>query len=157
VIPQLSVQDSISSLTFGPTTGTGTDLLVGSSWDSRVYIWVVRSQGTQIEASETVCYAHEGPVLCTAFLRDGRILSGSCDNSLKMLDIGAPTQVQVIGKVSQMKKHSFTHIHTQIAQCSSQDNLCTRKCQSCSNRIVGLFAQVLGRETVEFSCHCESG
>jgi mRNA export factor len=82
--------DGISSLAWSPTS----NILAASSWDKSVRIWEINPQGIQAR----MAYQHEAPVLCCAFSKDGqRIVSGGCDNKVKMKTL-ATQQEQQIGQ-----------------------------------------------------------
>jgi len=82
--------DGISCLAWSPAQ----NVLAAGSWDKSVRIWEVSPSGIQAK----VAYQHEAPVLCCNFSRDGqRVVSGGCDNKVKM-KILATQQEQQIGQ-----------------------------------------------------------
>merc|ERR1719235_765250 len=80
--------DSISSLAWSPAS----NILAASSWDKSVRIWEVTPQGVQAR----MAYQHDGPVLCCNFSKDGqRIVSGGCDNKVKMKMLQTQQEQQI--------------------------------------------------------------
>jgi len=90
--------DSISCLAWSPQ-----NILAVGSWDKSVRIWEVSNNGVVPKLS----YNHEAPVLCCNFSKDGqRIVSGGCDNKVKMRML-ATQQEQQIGQHDAPVKEVF--------------------------------------------------
>jgi mRNA export factor len=91
--------DGISSLVWSPAG----NIIAAGSWDKSVRIWEVSPQGI----AARLAYQHEAPVLCCGFSRDGqRIVSGGCDNKVKMKTL-ATQQEQQIGQHDAPVKEVF--------------------------------------------------
>mmetsp|Transcript_7103 Transcript_7103/g.19487 ORF Transcript_7103/g.19487 Transcript_7103/m.19487 type:complete len:363 (-) Transcript_7103:61-1149(-) len=91
--------DSISALAWSPSQ----NFLAASSWDKSVRLWEVTPQGIQAR----MAYSHDAPALCCGFSRDGqRVVSGGCDNKVKM-KILATQQEQQIGQHDAPVKEVF--------------------------------------------------
>jgi len=91
--------DSISALAWSPAG----NIIAAASWDKSVRIWEVSPQGVQAR----MAYNHEGPALCCGFSKDGqRIVSGGCDNKVKMKTL-ATQQEQQIGQHDAAVKEVF--------------------------------------------------
>jgi len=87
-VVQNSPSDGVSSLSWSPTA----NVLVAGSWDNKVSCWQVHSQGVSLQAEAKVQFAHEAPVLCTAFSADGStVFSGSADKTAKMWQLNNPS------------------------------------------------------------------
>lgn len=84
--------DSISSLTWSPAQ----NVLASTSWDKTVRVWAVGCEGENVTATAVSSYSHEEPVLCCGFTRDGvRLISGGCDNKVKLKDLQAQQEMQI--------------------------------------------------------------
>mmetsp|Transcript_3529 Transcript_3529/g.8278 ORF Transcript_3529/g.8278 Transcript_3529/m.8278 type:complete len:359 (-) Transcript_3529:66-1142(-) len=69
--------DGVSCLAWSPAQ----NIFAAGSWDKSVRIWEV----TSTAVAPRMAYQHEAPVLCCGFSRDGqRVVSGGCDNKVKM-------------------------------------------------------------------------
>jgi len=91
--------DGISCLSWSPAQ----NVLAAGSWDKSVRIWEVSPSGVQAK----VAYQHEAPVLCCNFSKDGqRVVSGGCDNKVKMKML-ATQQEQQIGQHDAPVKEVF--------------------------------------------------
>ena len=107
-VQQTSV-DTMSCLAWSPVE----NVLAAGSWDKSVRVWTVAapaSGGFGMNATGSVSvtprcmYSHEGPVLCVTFTRDGQnILSGGCDNKVKMYNLASQRDT-VIGQHDQPVK-----------------------------------------------------
>jgi len=94
-----SPSDSISCLAWSPAG----NILAAGSWDKSVRIWEVSAQGVQAR----MAIQHEAPVLCCNFSKDGqKIVSGGCDNKVKM-KVLATQQEQQIGQHDAPVKEAF--------------------------------------------------
>lgn len=81
--------DAVSCLAWSPTA----NILAAGSWDKTVRVWEVTATGV----APRMAIQHEGPVLCCNFSKDGqRLVSGGCDNKVKM-KVLATQQEQQIG------------------------------------------------------------
>jgi len=92
--------DGVSCLSWSPTG----NILAAGSWDKSVRIWEV----TQTGIAARMAYQHEAPVLCCAFSKDGqRLISGGCDNKVKM-KVLQTQQEQQIGQHDRPVKEVFS-------------------------------------------------
>lgn len=89
--PQVSnpPEDSISDLSFSPQA----ELLSVASWDKKVRIYEVDNSGnTQGRAM----FEHQAPVLSSQWFPDGsKVVSGGCDNAVRMFDIQSNQAAQI--------------------------------------------------------------
>jgi len=112
--------DGISQIIWSPKANQ----MAASSWDKTVRVWEVRStndMNPQMGAQGLLQYTHDAPVLCCAFTDDGqRIISGGCDNKIKMkiLQTGAE---QVIGQHDMPVKNVFWCEELKMAISGSWD------------------------------------
>jgi len=84
-----SPSETVSSLSWSPTS----NLLAAGSWDNKVYLWEVQSNGRTVAKALT---KHEAPVLCTDFHHEGtKVFSSSCDKTVKLWNFGSNQTVQV--------------------------------------------------------------
>ncbi|KAJ8122525.1 hypothetical protein ONZ43_g1307 [Nemania bipapillata] len=82
-------EDTVSDLAFSPTA----DILAVSSWDNKVRIYQIASNG----ASEGKhIYEHDGPVMSVDFSKDGnKLVSSGADKQAKICDLQTLQTVQV--------------------------------------------------------------
>lgn len=81
--------DGISDISFSSQA----DFLAASSWDSQVRIWEIQANGSSVGKA---MYAHEGPVLCCSWSKDGaKIASGGADKAGRLYDIASGQTIQV--------------------------------------------------------------
>jgi len=98
VVPD-APSDSISALAWSPTS----NILAASSWDKSVRIWEVTPNGVQAK----MAYQHDAPALCCNFSKDGqRIVSGGCDNKVKIKTLQTG-QEQQVGQHDAAVKEAF--------------------------------------------------
>eukprot|EP00928_Gymnodinium_smaydae_P055128 TRINITY_DN38738_c0_g1_i1.p1 TRINITY_DN38738_c0_g1~~TRINITY_DN38738_c0_g1_i1.p1 ORF type:complete len:359 (+),score=92.43 TRINITY_DN38738_c0_g1_i1:87-1163(+) len=98
VVPEMP-SDGISCLSWSPAA----NIFAAGSWDKSVRVWEVTPQAV----APRLMYNHEAPVLCCGFSRDGqRIVSGGCDNKVKM-KILQTQQEQQIGQHDAPVKEVF--------------------------------------------------
>lgn len=92
VLPDLP-SDSVSCIAWS----SNQNIVAAGSWDKTVRIWQVQPQSTGgLEAAMRMCYAHEEPVMCCDFSRDGsRLFSGGCDNKVKIRDLQTQQEMQL--------------------------------------------------------------
>jgi mRNA export factor len=80
--------DAVSSLAWSPSA----DLLAVASWNSEVRVFEVGAGGQNQGRAQ---YAHEGPVLCVQWSKDGsKIVSGGADNAGRIYDVATGTASQ---------------------------------------------------------------
>ncbi|RKP09491.1 WD40-repeat-containing domain protein [Thamnocephalis sphaerospora] len=83
--------DGITELSFSPVA----DFLGVSSWDNQVRIYEVQPDGSTVGKA---MYAHEAPVLCCAWSKDGsKLASGGADKAARLYDLQSG-QAQQIGQ-----------------------------------------------------------
>ncbi|GAB7364870.1 hypothetical protein MBLNU230_g5661t1 [Neophaeotheca triangularis] len=76
-------EDSISDLAFSGQS----DHLAVASWDKKVRIYEIDQQG---KSKGVALFEHEGPVLGTAWSKDGqKVFGGGADKAARMLDLGS--------------------------------------------------------------------
>lgn len=87
VVPE-APGDGVSCLAWSPAG----NILAAGSWDKSVRVWEVTPQNIQ----PRMAYNHEAPVLCCCFSRDGqRLVSGGCDNKVKMKVLQTQQEQQI--------------------------------------------------------------
>eukprot|EP00930_Biecheleria_cincta_P069310 TRINITY_DN57064_c0_g1_i1.p1 TRINITY_DN57064_c0_g1~~TRINITY_DN57064_c0_g1_i1.p1 ORF type:complete len:376 (+),score=56.73 TRINITY_DN57064_c0_g1_i1:53-1129(+) len=97
-VPEMP-SDGISCLSWSASS----NIFACGSWDKSVRIWEVTPQNI----APRMAYNHDAPVLCCGFSRDGqRIVSGGCDNKVKMKML-ATQQEQQIGQHDAPVKEVF--------------------------------------------------
>lgn len=85
-------EDSVSDIAFSPAQGN-TDFLAVSSWDKKVRIYEVASNG---QSEGRHIYEHGAPVLNCDFSKDGtKVASAGADNQVKACDLGSGQTAQV--------------------------------------------------------------
>lgn len=86
-------EDSISDLAFNPNPADVKDLLAVASWDKKVRIYEVLSNG---QGEGKHLYEHDAPVLACDFFKDGvKIVSGGADKQAKVCDLASGQTAQV--------------------------------------------------------------
>ncbi|KAG5642716.1 hypothetical protein DXG03_002292 [Asterophora parasitica] len=80
--------DSISSIDFAPQA----DFLAVGSWDNSVRVYEIGEGG---QSQGKAIHQHAGPVLSVCWSRDGKVFSGSVDNTAAMLDVSTGQAMQV--------------------------------------------------------------
>ncbi|CDS40383.1 mRNA export protein rae1 [Echinococcus multilocularis] len=98
--------DTVSCLRFSPATANQPNTyLAGSSWDNRVRVWEVASNGTSTPKAEQL---HQGPVLSLCWSSDGtKIFSVGADKCAQMWDLASNQFVQVGGHDAPIKTVHF--------------------------------------------------
>ena len=87
--------DTISSLNFTPAPNA--NFLVSTSWSGQVQCWEVGMQGTSVASQPKAETKHDLP-LDSAWFSDGtKVLTGGCDRTVKLWDLGSNSQV-IIGQ-----------------------------------------------------------
>lgn len=86
--------DTVSCLRFSPVTSYGTStFLAATSWDNRVRVWEVTTNGTSEPKAEQM---HQGPALSACWAADGtKLFSAGADNTAQMWDLASNQFVQV--------------------------------------------------------------
>jgi len=86
-------EDSISDLAFNPNPNDPKDFLAVASWDKRVRVYEILSNG---QGQGKVQIEHEGPVFSCDFFKDGtKVLSAGADKQAKVLDLATGQAQQV--------------------------------------------------------------
>jgi mRNA export factor len=86
-------EDSVSDIAFSPAANQANDFLAVSSWDKKVRIYEIASNG-QSEGRHV--YEHGAPVLNCDFSKDGtKVASGGADNQVKLCELSSQQTVQV--------------------------------------------------------------
>lgn len=85
--------DGISSLAFNPTKG-GSNLIVATSWDSKIRLWELNSPYSGVGKAATTA---DAPILCSTWSNDGKVFFGGCDQKLRLW-IPQTNQCQPIGQ-----------------------------------------------------------
>lgn len=86
-------EDSISDLAFNPNPSDQKDFLAVASWDKKVRIYEVLSNGT---AEGKHLYEHDAPVFSCDYYKDGtKIVSGGADKMAKVCDVTTGVTAQV--------------------------------------------------------------
>ncbi|ODV63401.1 RNA export factor GLE2 [Ascoidea rubescens DSM 1968] len=97
-------EDGVTDLAFSSQG----DFLSVSSWDSKVRVYEVFSNGT---TQGKAFYQHEAPVLTTRWTADGtKIISGSCDKTVKLYDVAS-------GLAQQVGAHDAPVSQVRFVQC----------------------------------------
>ncbi|KAI0879063.1 Poly(A)+ RNA export protein [Hypoxylon argillaceum] len=94
-------EDTVSDLAFSPSA----DILAVSSWDNKVRIYQIASNG----ASEGKhIYEHDGPVLSVDFSKDGnKLASAGADKQAKVCDLQTLQTVQVAAHENAVRSVRF--------------------------------------------------
>ncbi|KKA30705.1 hypothetical protein TD95_004190 [Thielaviopsis punctulata] len=86
-------EDTISGLSFSPAASQASDFLAVSSWDKKVRIYEIASNG---QSEGRHAYEHEGPVLNCHFSRDGtKVASAGADKQVKVCDLASQQTAQI--------------------------------------------------------------
>ncbi|CAP73630.1 uncharacterized protein PODANS_2_9930 [Podospora anserina S mat+] len=85
-------EDSISDIAFNPNPADTKDLLAVASWDKKVRIYEIMSNG---QGEGRVAYDHDGPVFSVDFFKDGtKVISGGADKQGKVVDLATSQTMQ---------------------------------------------------------------
>lgn len=104
---QQGPEDSISDVSFSPVA----DILAVSSWDKKVRLYEAQSNGQVVGKA---LYEHEGPVLCTSWMKDGtKIASGGTDKAGRLFDLGSQQATQVAAHDEPIKCCEFIEVNGQ--------------------------------------------
>lgn len=98
-------EDTISDLAFNPNPTDQKDFLAVSSWDKKVRVYEVLSNG-QTQGKHQ--YDHDGPVLSVDFAKDGtKIVSGGADKMAKLCDLNTGQSAQIAAHDAPVKAVRF--------------------------------------------------
>lgn len=86
--------DTLSCIKFSPANTNATNTyLAGTSWDNRVRVWEVASNGSANPKAEQM---HQGPALSLCWSNDGtKLFSAGADKTAQMWDLQSNQFVQV--------------------------------------------------------------
>ncbi|KAK4453812.1 WD40-repeat-containing domain protein [Podospora aff. communis PSN243] len=86
-------EDTISDLAFNPNPTDPKDFLAVASWDKKVRVYEILSNG---QGQGKVAIDHDGPVFSVDFFKDGtKVLSAGADKQAKALDLNTGQPVQI--------------------------------------------------------------
>ncbi|KAL2268762.1 hypothetical protein VTJ83DRAFT_3608 [Remersonia thermophila] len=88
-------EDSITDLAFNPNPADLKDFLAVSSWDKKVRIYEILSNG---QGQGKAQIEHEGPVFAVDFFKDGqKVISAGADKVAKVMDLATGQVATVAG------------------------------------------------------------
>ncbi len=97
-------EDTVSDLSFSSQG----EFLTVSSWDNKVRIYEVLSNGT---TQGRALYEHQAPVLTTRWTNDGtKVVSGGCDKAVRLYDVAS-------GQATQIGAHDDAVKVVRFAEC----------------------------------------
>lgn len=97
-------EDSISDMSFSSQA----DFLAVSSWDSKVRLYEVSSNG---ESQGRAMYEHQAPVLSVRWSPDGtKVVSGGCDNAVRLYDLQTQQSAQIGAHEAAVKSVRYVEI-----------------------------------------------
>ncbi|ROT35486.1 Poly(A)+ RNA export protein [Sodiomyces alkalinus F11] len=86
-------EDTITGLSFSPATNQANDFLAVSSWDKKVRIYEVTSNG---QSEGRHAYGHDAPVFMCDFSKDGtKVVSAGADKAIKVCDLGTQQDAKI--------------------------------------------------------------
>ncbi|KAH6686959.1 Poly(A)+ RNA export protein [Plectosphaerella plurivora] len=86
-------EDTISDLSFSPSTTQANDFLAVSSWDKKIRIYEITQSG---QSEGRHAYGHDGPVFSCNFHKDGtKIVSAGADKAVKVCDLNTQQDAKV--------------------------------------------------------------